>query len=59
MALYRVTSPHYCAGFYTDGRGLVVGAAPILHRTIGKRVEWLVVYFHNRKASMEKVCPTG
>lgn len=55
MALYRVTAPHYCAGFYTDGKGLVVGAAPILSWCKGKRVEWLTAYFSGKKYQMEKV----
>lgn len=55
MALYQVTAPHYCAAFYTDGKGLVVGAAPILGWTRGKRVEWLTPYFRGKKYKMEKV----
>lgn len=55
--LYRVTAPHFCAGFVA-ARGSVVGAAPILHWAVGKGVAWLLTY-SERKGWQVEALPAG
>lgn len=50
--LYRVTAPHFCAGFVAV-RGSVVGAAPILSWAVGKDLPWVLAYLRRKGWAVE------
>jgi hypothetical protein len=49
---YRVTAPHFCAGFVAVGHH-VKEAAPILGWTLGKTIVAVLSYCHRKKWQVE------
>lgn len=52
MDHYRVTAPHYVAGFEVEDN-IVIAAAPVLHWAVRKRATLVIAYLCKKKYRVE------
>ena len=45
--LIQITSPYYCAGLVVV-EGYITEAAPILHWTVGRQINYVTAYFQKK-----------
>src|SRR6516164_2332860 len=55
MPVFQVSNKHFCAGLKVNGRGVIVDAAPILGRYVGKRWDTVREYLQKRFLKIVRV----